>query len=313
MHYYTHDEIMEAKRMDLLTYLRASAPQELVHVGGATYCTREHDSLKISNGKWHWFSRGIGGRSALDYLIKVKGHSFLEAVELILGHGALRRQTPAAARPEPDRELQLPQANEDMDTALNYLMGRGIHPVLLDYCMKHRLLYESARYHNAVFVGYDRAGKARYAALRSTGSSFKGEAPGSDKRYAFSISEYPDAERLHVFESAIDLLSFGTIALLEGHVWNRDHLLSLAGICPAKRGSAVPAALARFLQETPKIRTVCLHLDNDAPGRSAARAIRMELEGGWEVLDQPPESGKDYNDQLRKRVGLDKIMEEPER
>ena len=45
---------------------------KLVRVSGSTYCTREHDSLKIFNGKWHWFSRGIGGRNALDYLVKVK-------------------------------------------------------------------------------------------------------------------------------------------------------------------------------------------------------------------------------------------------
>ena len=37
--------------MDLLTYLRNYEPQELVHVSGNTYCTREHDSLRISNGK----------------------------------------------------------------------------------------------------------------------------------------------------------------------------------------------------------------------------------------------------------------------
>ena len=44
------------------------------------YCTAEHDSLKISNGKWYWWSRGFGGYSALDYLIKVKEYDFVEAV-----------------------------------------------------------------------------------------------------------------------------------------------------------------------------------------------------------------------------------------
>ena len=69
--------------MDLLTYLKNYEPYELVHFSGNTYTTRTHDSLKISNGKWMWWSRGIGGRSALDYLIKVKDYSFLEAVENI--------------------------------------------------------------------------------------------------------------------------------------------------------------------------------------------------------------------------------------
>ena len=78
MSYIAAEDILEAKKMDLLTFLRNYEPQELVHVSGDTYCTRAHDSLRISNGKWCWFSQGIGGRSALDYLIKVKGYSFIQ-------------------------------------------------------------------------------------------------------------------------------------------------------------------------------------------------------------------------------------------
>ena len=82
--------IIQAKQMDLLTYLKNYETYELVKFSDNTYCTRTHDSLKISNGKWIWWSRGIGGRSALDYLIKVKGYSFLEAVETIIGHTAIQ-------------------------------------------------------------------------------------------------------------------------------------------------------------------------------------------------------------------------------
>ena len=85
MPYIPPNIVAQAREMDLLTYLQNYEPQELVHFGGNTYCTREHDSLKISDGKWCWFSRGIGGRSALDYLIKVKGIPFMQAVERIVG------------------------------------------------------------------------------------------------------------------------------------------------------------------------------------------------------------------------------------
>lgn len=88
MRYIAAEDVAKAKEMDLLTYLRNYEPQELVHVSGNTYCTREHDSLRISNGKWCWFSQGIGGRSALDYLIKVKGIPFTQAAEIILGREA---------------------------------------------------------------------------------------------------------------------------------------------------------------------------------------------------------------------------------
>jgi hypothetical protein len=63
MPYIPREAIERAKQMDLLTYLQNYEPQELLHVSGSTYCTRTHDSLKISNEKWCWFSRGIGGRS----------------------------------------------------------------------------------------------------------------------------------------------------------------------------------------------------------------------------------------------------------
>ena len=79
------EEIEKARSVDLLSYLQACDPGELVHVSGSTYCTRSHDSLKISNGAWMWFSQGIGGWSALDYLIKVKNYGFIEAVRAING------------------------------------------------------------------------------------------------------------------------------------------------------------------------------------------------------------------------------------
>ena len=72
MGYIAADDILKAREMDLMTYLRNYEPQELVRVSGNTYCTREHESLRISNGKWYWFSNDIGGKSALDYMIKVK-------------------------------------------------------------------------------------------------------------------------------------------------------------------------------------------------------------------------------------------------
>ena len=76
MPYVTQEQIERARQMDLLTYLQTYEPDELVHFSGDVYTTRTHDSLKISNGKWCWWSRDIGGRSALDYLIKVRGMAF---------------------------------------------------------------------------------------------------------------------------------------------------------------------------------------------------------------------------------------------
>ena len=162
MRYIAAEDIAKAKEMDLLTYLRNYEPQELVHVSGNTYCTREHDSLRISNGKWCWFSQGIGGRSALDYLIKVKGIPFTQAAEIILGREAEKPPVFYRQKERRHTELLMPELSETADRVEKYLQGRGIHSVIIRYCLDHKLLFESADYHNAVFVGYDKDGKARY-------------------------------------------------------------------------------------------------------------------------------------------------------
>ena len=88
MPYVDAQAVAQAREMDLLTYLQNYEPQELVKISGDNYCTRSHDSLKISNGKWYWWSRGFGGYSALDYLVKVRGLRFSKAVETIVGRCA---------------------------------------------------------------------------------------------------------------------------------------------------------------------------------------------------------------------------------
>ena len=85
MKIYSKEDIARAREMDLFTYLTYYEPGNLRHVSGTVYSTVEHDSLIISNGKWCWFSQGIGGRSALDYLIKVKGIPFYDAIARIIG------------------------------------------------------------------------------------------------------------------------------------------------------------------------------------------------------------------------------------
>ena len=149
------ETIEKARQVDLLTYLKACEPNELVHISGDHYCTCEHDSLKISNGKWYWFSRGFGGYNALDYLIKVKEVPFMEAVERITGQVAYqpRQSQPKQEKP---KVLLLPQANRSTSRVHSHLRSRGIDSDLIDFCIQTGRLYESAPHHNAVFVGLDK-------------------------------------------------------------------------------------------------------------------------------------------------------------
>ena len=230
MGYVTPEQIARAREMDLVTYLRTFEPDELVRLGPDSYCTRTHDSLKISNGLWHWFSRNTGGKNALGYLMTVKEMAFPDAVELLTGEPAIQAAPRPAPKKEQQRILQLPPKNESTERVEQYLQGRGILQSVITHCIEKEVLYESADYHNAVFVGRDKDGVPRYAALRGTWNDFKLEASGSDKHYSFSIVENPNAKTVHIFESAIDLMSFASLRILWGQEWKQDAMLSLAGV-----------------------------------------------------------------------------------
>ena len=307
MAYIEPELVAKAKEMDLLTYLKNYEPGQLVKLPGGEYCTKEHDSLKISNGKWCWWSRGIGGRSALDYLIKVKDYSFLEAVELLAGQANIQPPLSVSEQLPVEKHLLLPKENRYHTNVFSYLTGRGIDKEIIRFCIETGRIYESAYHHNAVFVGMDQQGKPQYAALRGINTDFIGEANGSDKNYSFSIPAEKMSEKMHVFESAIDLLSYATMQKLEGKEWRTEHLLSLAGVYqPAKEieNSKVPAALTRFLKEHSEVKEIVLHLDNDRTGRLATKAIQTVAPEKYHVKDQPPTKGKDCNDKLCLRLKL---------
>lgn len=307
MPYIPPDTLAKIKQIDLFSYLKTYAPFELVRISGSVYRMRSHESLKISNGKWMWWSKGIGGRSALDYLIKVEEYSFLEAAELIMSQASLQSPEILPAEKTKEKILLLPEPYRNCDYVVSYLKSRGIDSDLIRFCIQTERMYETRNYHNAVFVGQDSSGKARYAALRGVRSNFIGEVTGSDKNYSFCIPAEKASQSVHLFESAIDLLSYGTLRKMDGEDWRAAHLLSLAGVYqPAKEieKSKVPAALSRFLKENPQIREVVFHLDNDRTGRLATTAIRTVLPEKYQCTDDSPKQGSDVNDELCIRLGI---------
>lgn len=289
------EDIQKARDMDLLTYLSIYEPNNLRHVSGNTYSTVEHDSLVISNGKWCWFSQGIGGRSALDYLIKVRGVPFREAVERLIGNITEPLPNVIATPMVSKKEFIMPEISGDTSQVTRYLTGRGIDPEIIRWCIDHKLIFETAKYNNVLFIGYDKNGNPKYGAVRSTWSNYKGDARGSDKNYSFRIVKAANPKTIHVFESAPDLLSYATLVKMEGQNWHKESYLSLAGI----GGSSLPKALEHFLKDYPDISHIYLHLDNDEPGRNAAKKIIAALKSRYVVKDCPPPEGKDYNDYLR--------------
>lgn len=309
MSYVSKEQIEKARQLDLLTYLRLYEPDELVHFAGDTYCTREHDSLKISNGKWYWHSRGFGGYTALDYLIKVKGVPFVQAVERLAGQSVVLPSRTGAvqqASKETKKSLLMPGVSRSAERAVSYLRSRGIDPEIIDFCMNTGRVYESYPHHNVVFVGMDCTGKPRYANLRGIGTDFKGEASGSDKRFSFCIPAQ-ESRTVHLFESAIDLLSYATLQKMAGNDWRQEHLLSLAGVYrPGKKlkESSLPLALKQFLHDHSPVSKIVLRLDNDCAGQDAMNALYTMLSAEYEVTARLPARGKDYNDTLCMTLGL---------
>ena len=90
MPWISEDRLAEARKIDLLTYLREREPYELVRSSHGEYRTKSHGSLVISNGLWYWNRGQVGGRSALSYLLKVRGLELAQAVEMIESGGGAR-------------------------------------------------------------------------------------------------------------------------------------------------------------------------------------------------------------------------------
>lgn len=304
--------VLEAKKMDLLTYLKNFEPHELVRLDKNNYTTRTHDSLKISNGKWMWWSRGIGGKSALDYLIKVRGMDFVEAVQTIMGNGSVRSPTPENAKSYVNQPLLLPERSPSTDVVFEYLFGRGIDYEIINYCLEKERVIESLPYHNVVFIGYDERNKPKYAAYRATNQSrLMGDCTGSKKQYSFRLTAESTGE-VHLFECAIDLLSYATLMKSEGKDWRQFNLVSLAGVYSPKQkigDSKVPVTVRNLLEKDKSIKRIILHLDNDIAGRKAAKALQTILSDKYEVVDDPPKCGKDVNDFLCIKLGISKKHE----
>ena len=298
------DEAIErARQLDLLDYLQRYEPQEIVRISHGRYTTRSHDSVKIDHGRWFCWSKEVGGRSALDYLVAVEGWNFRKAVIYLLELEKIPTDEYTLKLPQMEKEnrlFSLPQKSKENARVIAYLMRRGIDWDIIDYFVSKGLIYESHPYHNVVFVGLNEKGEPVYAALRSTGQRrFAGEAAGSQKAYAFSFSEGKSAT-IHVFESAIDLLSYATLQKLRGADWKAESYVSLGG-CAFSRGT-LPPSLKRMLCEKTNIQAIKLHLDNDRAGRTFTQTIIELLKNDYQVINAPPPCGKDVNDYLMMKL-----------
>lgn len=303
------EQAKKAKEMDALTYLINYEPYELVKLSPGNYSTKTHDSLKLSNGKWYWWSRGIGGRSAVDYLMAVKDLSFYEAVKVICDSSRIPYKLNTAVNIKPaEKKLIIPEKSEDNKKIKKYLLGRGISENVVDYCIENNLIYESKSSHSVVFIGADENDKPRYAGIRSTskGARYIGDTAGSDKQYTFRLIG-SDSNAVHFFEGSVDLLSYATLLEMQGKNWQEYNLVTLAGIyTPSQfnKTTKVPITIQKYLSDYPDTNKIYFHFDNDSAGRNAAKALTRILSDKYSVVNKPVPYGKDVNDYLCSQKGI---------
>ena len=298
----TQEQIAAARRMSAIEFLQKYRPNSLVKSSAhGEYQLAEHDSFKINaeSSLWHWKSRDIGGKSALNYLIYVEGVPFVEAVRLLCEESPGYVPTPHEQVERKRPPFRLPPIAENCDRITRYLLGRGISNAVIQYCIERKILYESAEYHNCVFLGKDPQGVPKYADLRGIydyGKPFKREAPGSQKQYGFCIPPMQPGTTVAVFEAAIDAMAEMTLC---GDVADK-YRLSLGGVSSSGKE---PLALQEFLRQHPEITTIELRLDNDAKGRMASVGIQNLYREKYQVCDLPPDiENGDYADMAKNNL-----------
>ena len=306
--YIPKDVIEKARKIDLLTYFKRYNPNELVKVCEGTYKGKTHDSLIISNGLWYRFSTNDGGKSAIDYLIKVEGLTLQEAVKRILKEEITDYKYEPIQEKKESKEVVIPKKSNTNKEAIEYLINRGIDEEIINYCIEKGLIYQEDKTKNVVFIGYDNEHKIRYAGCRSTNEKrILRDAKGSSKEFSFRLLSDTKNDSIHIFESAIDLLSYATLLKIKGYNWRIQNLIALAGVYqPSKKieNSKVPVAIDNYLINNPNIEHIVIHFDNDIAGRNATKALIIALNKRYNIYDIPAPYGKDINDYLCYILGL---------
>ncbi|MCL2516926.1 MAG: DUF3991 and toprim domain-containing protein [Oscillospiraceae bacterium] len=296
MGWVTKEQIERARQVSVLDYVLRYESGNIKRVGNE-YRLRDHESLAIGEKGFYWHSREIGGKTALDYLVNVRGYGLADAVCLLIHEHP--HDIEHSSKPETPYNhsvstlerllLVLPRRNTNNNRVIAYLQSRGIDKGVILDCIERGDLYESANFHDCVFKGKDEIGKTRCAAIRSTTAAFKRDADGSDKKYSFILPpEVPDSNIVAVFESGIDCLSHQTLC-------KQGYIPQFGGWRLSLGGTSV-LGLEYFLELHPQIIHCLACTDNDEAGNHAADRI-MELPG---ITTEriPPVNGCDWNDTL---------------
>lgn len=290
---FTPDE-MDIVRQTDLPDLFASLGYQVKSKGSYhTLTEMPHIMIKHRASYYDNYERTWG--DAITFLQAHHNMDFKQAVHYLLKHNGHRheqsklkspRLSPPPQKTKPPAEFILPEANVDHRRVFAYLIKRDIsRDVIVDF-IRNGLLYESADYHNAVFVGINAKGKAVNAYKRGTydqnGNGFKGDVPGGDKNNAFRLPTDPANDTIFCFESPIDLMAYISIY--------KEPKTNAVALCCLHDGT-----LEQYLKENPHIKSITFCLDNDKWGRETTDRLNAKYsQRGYAISALFPPKGKDW-------------------
>lgn len=308
---FTDEEIYKANNIDIMDYAIKKG-LELNKVGRDSYHVKGFGGLYINpnSNKWNCFSQDKGG-GPIQLSMLIENNTWVEAVKELLGDkyesllDYMRKNKNSEIKKKERDEFILPEKNNTYKHVIAYLIKtRNINKHIVYQLIKDQKLYEDNK-RNCVFVGYDRNNNPRYANFRSTNPNitFKGEVKNSDKAYSFSIKG--TTNKLYIFESPIEAISYLTILELNNIIDFKDHIVSLGGVSDR--------ALEQYLKDNQNIKGIVCCLNNDKAGIEATRRIKNTYKLKYNVIERYPVK-KDYNEDLNNLINdkaclLEKIQE----
>ena len=262
--YFTKEQREQARRTDLANFLISQG--EKVKKSGSEYEWLDGSQKVTIRGHLWYHQYEQKGGDAIDFIRKFYNKDYAEAVQMLLsnyGGQIVNLQTTEREQ----KSFILPPRNDWMSRGFSYLLlTREIDKDVLFEFVRKKMIYESADFHNAVFVGYDSSGKPRHAHKRGTVTSnpYKGNVAGSQPEFSFHW--HGTSDKIFLFEAPIDMLSY-----ISMHKENwKNH--SFAASC-----SVSDRVLFQCLKDNPNIKNVFLCFDNDEAGQTANKRIAEKL------------------------------------
>lgn len=334
MGWVTDDQIKRARKLPVLTYILRHESNEYKRVGRG-YRLKSDDAFAVDEKGWYCHKRCIGGKTALDYLVEIRGYGLVEAVCFLLNEStqehpgepkSVLSKTKSAAiskkdvpntrpphivdnappnalennHPKP-ASISLPVRNKNNNRVIAYLQSRDIDLGLIMNCIGRGVLYECKYYHNAVFLGKDEHDKTRFAAVRSTATRFMHDINGSDKKYGFVIP--PNTSQSSNFA---ETTTANAVAVFESPIEALSHqTMCLRGYLPTfdvwrlSLNGISTLGLEHFLEHNPQVKHCIVCTNNDDAGDTAMGRIQeLEKSLGITVTRSRPPQGNDWNNAL---------------